>query len=289
MRALRRRSGARRRIGGGLAAALATLLVPAAAAADKAGSVTASSGAVQATLSWKAAELGVADPHLVVVRAGATAFDASPVAQSESCSEGGCSFLPSGKRTSPLQVLDLNGDGEPEVLVDVYTGGAHCCAETEILRFTGSAYDVREAQWGNLGYDLRDLNGDGRPELLSYDDAFSGAFSSYAASFWPPRVLQYDPAATSGFRDLTRSFPAVVRRNVRDALHTLRRARRQHYETTGIVAAYVADLYLLGRGREVVPYLRRARRRGDLRAISGPASRRYERQLLAFLRKQGYR
>jgi hypothetical protein len=272
-----------------LVAALAALALPGAAAADDAGSATASSGAVQATLTWKAAELGAADPHLVVVRAGATLFDGSPVASSDSCRQGGCSYAPSGKRDGPLQVRDLNGDGEPEVLVDAYSGGAHCCALTEILRFTGSAYSTLEAFWGNTGYDLSDLDGDGRPEFVGSDDVFAGAFTSYAASFFPPLVLDYDAAAKGGFRDVTRGFPSLVRKNLRQALHSLRQARRRHYETLGIVAAYVADLYLLGRGREVRPYLKRARRRGDLRTIAGRAARSYDRELLAFLRKQGYR
>src|SRR3954470_20217286 len=47
-----------------LASALA-LLGPAVASADKAGSVTASGGAVQATLSWQAADFGVKDPRLI--------------------------------------------------------------------------------------------------------------------------------------------------------------------------------------------------------------------------------
>jgi hypothetical protein len=211
------------------------------------------------------------------------------VAASDSCSEGGCSFAPSGRRKGPLAVRDLNGDGEPEVLVDAFSGGAHCCALTEILHFTGPAYSTLEAYWGNTGYDLADLDGDGRPELVASDDAFAGAFSSYAASFFPPRVLDYDPAAKGGFRDVTRGFRSVVRKNLGQALHSLRTARRRHYETLGIVAAYAADLYLLGRGREVRPYLRRARRRGDLRTFPGRAPRSFDRQLLAFLRKQGYR
>jgi hypothetical protein len=272
-----------------LAGALAALAVPAAAHADNAGSATAAMGAVSATLTWDAAEVGAANPHLVVMRAGATGFDGSPVAGSDSCSEGYCTFAPSGKRKGPLQVLDLDGDGEPEVLTDVYSGGAHCCALTEIMRWNGTAYTTFEAHWGNVGYDLEDLDHDGRPELVAADDAFAGPFTSYAASFFPPLVLDYDAAAKGGFRDVTRRFPSAVRTNLRQALHTLRTARRRHYETLGVVAAYVADLYLLGRGREVRPYLKRARKRGDLRGVDGPAPRRYERQLLAFLHQQGYR
>jgi hypothetical protein len=102
-------------------------------------------------------------------------------------------------------------------------------------------------------------------------------------------VLDYDATAKGFFTDVTRRFPALVRKNANDALHTLARARRQHYETLGVVSAYVADLYLLGRGREVRPYLARARTRGDLRNAGGRAPKSFERQLLAFLHKQGYR
>jgi hypothetical protein len=284
MRARRRR----RALAGGAALALA-LLAPGAASATEGGTATASDGAVQATLTWAAAQYGNKDPHLVVTRAGAPAFDGSPIPAGSPCTEEGCIYAASGKRAAPLQVVDLDADGEPEVLVDTYTGGAHCCALTEILRFDGTSYAPFEASWGNLGYDLRDLDGDARPEFVTADDAFSYAFASFAGSFHPPLVLDYDAAAPGSFRDVTRRFPALARSNARAALHALARARHAHFETLGPVAAYVADLYLLGRGREVRPYLARARRRGDLRNATGRAPRGFERKLLAFLHKQGYR
>jgi hypothetical protein len=264
------------------------LLAPGVASASDGGSATASAGPVQATFTWAAAQYGNKDPHLVVTRAGLPAFDGTPVVAGSPCSEDGCVYLASGNRDAPLQVIDLDADGEPEILVDAYTNGAHCCALTEILRFDGSAYATSEASWGNLGYDLKDLDFDGRPEFVTADDAFSYAFSSYAGSYHPPLVLDYDATATGFFTDVTRRFPALARKNAKDALHALARARRQHFETLGPVAAYVADLYLLGRGREVRPYLARARRRGDLRNASGRAPKSFERQLLAFLHKQGY-
>jgi len=272
------------------AASLALALVaPGVASAADGGSATASAGAVQATLTWAPAQYGNKDPHLVVTRAGAPAFDGSPVVAGSACSEDGCVYAASGKRDAPLQVVDLDADGEPEVLVDAYTGGAHCCALTEILRFNGTAYTTSEASWGNIGYELKDLDADGRPDFVTADDAFSYAFSSYAGSYHPPLVLDYDATAKGSFTDVTRRFPALVRKSAKEALHALARARRQHFETLGVVSAYVADLYLLGRGREVRPYLARARKRGDLRNASGRAPKSFERQLLAFLHKQGYR
>jgi hypothetical protein len=287
MKARRRRSTAAALVAACALAACA--VVASVASADDAGSLTASAGAVQATLTWGKAEFGVADPRLVIARGGATAFDGSPVAASDGCRDGYCSFLASGKRKSALQVVDLNGDGEPEILVDAYTGGAHCCAVTELAAFNGSGYAIQELEWGNTGYELQDLDHDGKPELVGFDDAFAGAFSSFAASFFPPRVVDYDPSAKRALRDVTDHFPALIRKNQRSALRALRRARKQHYETLGVVAAYVADLYLLGDPGHVRPYLERARKRGDLRTLSGRAPRSFERRLLAFLKKQGYR
>ena len=286
MRARRRRRTRAAGAGLALASALA-LLGPAIATADKAGSVTASGGAVQATLSWQAGDFGVKEPRLTIVRAGAPLFEGSPLADAEVCSVG-CIYAPS-KDYTPLHVADLGGDAEPEVVVDSYTGGAHCCIVADVLYFTGAAYTRAEHNWGSYGYALEDLNGDGHPELNGYDAAFEDAFTSHAASFEPPLVLAYDLSAPGALRDVTRAFPAVVRKNVKEALHIVAAARRSHAETLGGVATYVADLYLQGRGREVRPYLARARKRGDLRTAFGKAPRSFDRKLLAFLHKQGYR
>jgi hypothetical protein len=269
------------------AVAVAALALPAVAAADDAASITASGPGVQATLSWQAAHFGVKDPHLTIVRAGATVFDGSPLADADVCSIG-CLYAQT-KDFTPLHIVDVGGDPEPEVVVDTYTGGAHCCVVSDVLTFTGAAYTRAEHNWGSYGYVLKDLDGDGRPELDGYDAAFEDAFSSHAASFEPPLVLAFDPTAKGSLRDVTRRFRAVIRSNVKEALHIVAKARRAKAETLGGVAPYVADLYLLGRGREVRPYLKRARKRGDLRGAFKAAPRSFESKLLAFLHKQGYR
>lgn len=265
MRGLRRRSA--------LVVGLAALALPAAASAEDAGSVSASSGAVQATLSWQAAQYGVSDPHLTVVRAGATAFDDSPVAGSQDCAQL-CSF-PTLDNRPPLSVVDLDGDGEPEVLVDAFTGGAHCCSITEILRFNGTGYDLAEAGWGDPGYRLADLDRDGKPEFVSADDAFAYVFASYAMSWMPPKVFQWRAGA---FTIVTKQYPALVKRDLVRLRKALRSAQRHHYETTGLIAGYTADLYLLGRAREARRYLAHAH-----------GGRPFKRRLLSFLHKQGYR
>ena len=284
MRARRRRSAA---------AALATVAVAAgvapAATAQPAGSVTATGGPLRATLSWQEAELGVADPRLVVERDGATALSGSPFPAGSGCAEGGCSLLASGRRASALQVLDLDADGEPEVLVDAFSGGAHCCAETVVWRRgADGAYTAHELEWGNGGYEVRGLDADPRPELVTQDDRFSAAFTAYAASYPPVRVVRFDAARRSGLVFVTRSFPALVRRDLRSIQRKIRSERRRRdAELRGLVAAEVADRYLLGQPRPAVRMLDAHIRRGD--AGSRAQARSFRRALLRFLRRTGYR
>ena len=246
---------------------------------------------MQATFTWAAAEYGNKDPHLVVTRAGAPAFDGSPIAAGSPCAEPepAASFAASGKRDAPLQVVDLDADGEPEVLVDTYTGGAHCCALTEILRFNGS--DVRAVR-GLVGQHRLRAEGPQRrraPGVRHRRRRLLLRLHSFAGSL--------PPAARPRLR---RRGQGLVQR--RDAPvpgagaqeHEGRPARAgagapRPLRDLGAVSAYVADLYLLGRGREVRPYLQRARKRGDLRNATGRAPKSFDRRLLAFLHKQGYR
>ena len=58
--------------------------------------------------------------------------------------EDGCVLTPDSAERSRriLKVADLDGDGEPEVLVDTFSGGAHCCLTTRVERWDGTGYRV---------------------------------------------------------------------------------------------------------------------------------------------------
>ncbi|HEU4974614.1 MAG TPA: hypothetical protein VFT50_05950 [Baekduia sp.] len=269
----RRRS---RLAGVGLAAALAAA-APATAQANRAGSITKSAGDVTATVSWTAAHFGIADPQLVVRRAGAT-YD---VTIQDVCGEG-CIIVPDDRHTdaghSMLKVADLDADGEPEVLVDTFSGGAHCCLTARLLTWTGSGYQPHDIAYGDVGYELRDADGDGRPELVGYDPRFSAAFTYYAASAFPAQVLQVDHGETV---DVTRRFPKVVAADARRWRKELRRAGR-HTDIRGLLSAYVADLYTLRRGTAALRVLHHDVARHRVGA-------RYRQRLLRKLHAWGYR
>jgi hypothetical protein len=227
------------------------------AAANDAGSITHSAGVVSATLAWDGAEFGITNPRLSVVRDGVR-HDLKIV---DICREG-CIFVPDGKDdpagTSAVKVADLDGDGEPEILVDVFSGGAHCCLTARLLTFNGTGYMAQDIDYGDVGYRLKDADGDGRPELVGADPRFSAVFTAFAASAFPPSVLQVDHGKTV---DVTRRFPKLIRADAAARLKDLRKAKRGD-DVRGILAAYVADQYLLDKGSVGIKEIERLRRKG---------------------------
>jgi hypothetical protein len=237
------------------------------ALANDAGSITNAAGSVAATLEWDKADYGIADPRLFVVRDGVR-YD---LEIADICLEG-CIVVPDdaadpdAAATSAVKVADLDGDGEPEVLVDVFSGGAHCCVTARLLTFNGTGYTPKDIGYGDVGYTLKDADGDGRPELVGFDPRFSAVFTAFAGSAFPPSVLRVDHGTTV---DVTRSFPKLVRADAAERLKDLRKARRGD-DVRGVAAAYVADQYLLGRGSVGTRELDRLRRKGLVRAAFKP-------------------
>jgi hypothetical protein len=263
-----------------LVLALAGLL--AAAPAAVADTQTASSGSVAATLTYTpgAHGLGATDVRIAVTRAGVLAYDA-PV-DPRGCKDGTCE--PAGD--DALTVTDLDADGDPEVIADVYTGGAHCCTISRILRWDGARYVRLDRNWGDVGYKIDDVDGDGRPELVSADDRFAYLYGSYAASIFPVQIFSLQDGRLV---DVTRSHPDLVRR---DRAENYRLARRAHGFARTAYAAWAADRYLLGERTATLRTLRRLARRGKLRTDLGANSRRAQRRWVARLdrdlRRFGY-
>jgi len=181
-----------------------------------------------------------------------------------------------------LSVVDLLGDREPEALLDLFSGGAHCCSSTRLYHLVGRSlrYGAIVQDWGNAGYRLEDLDGDGRLEFLSADDAFSYAFTSYAASRRPPRIWKFDGKRLV---DVTRSHPQLVEKDAAEcwsAFEELSPGDPDGSQTRGLAGAYVADLCLLDRCKDGWAKLRAA--------YDKPDREKFFRELSALLQKNGY-
>jgi hypothetical protein len=270
--------------------ALALLLAAAlgsASAATGAGPkrLFARAGSVYATVSYVERKPGLEYTSLRVKvdRAGRTVLDA-PIAKA------GCRQC-AGFKPVALRVRDLDG-GEPEVLFDMYTGGAHCCSALLVLRFETASGRYRSSllDFGNYGYRLVDLNHDGVPEFSHFDDRFVYTFTAYVFSAAPIRISTFRAGRLA---DLTRFFPGQIRADAASLWRTyLKQRDEKDVDMRAYVAAYVADQFLLGRSAEAQRALDLALRRGDLgteRQLLGlPAGKAFVAALLADLRKWGY-
>jgi hypothetical protein len=97
------------------------------------------------------------------------------------------------------------------VMLESYTGGAHCCDHVQVAVPDGAAMrvvDLGAYDGERIERMPSDLDGDGIVDFAFRDDRFLYAFSSYADSYAPPLVLNVvdgkavDVSARPGFRKL---------------------------------------------------------------------------------------
>jgi hypothetical protein len=265
-----------------IAIVAALCLAPAASAKQ----VTASSGGVSATLNYSSSSDGSTHSFgaLTVTRDGRQLFDGVPAAGP--CREIECQPTVGFDTIPPLRVSDLDADGEPEVLVSAFTGGAHCCFVAQILALKADAggYDIGARDFGNGGFELKDLDGDGQPEFVATDESFAYAFTAYAFSGRPIVISHYDHGT---FVDVTKAYPRLVRRDARSYWRGYLSLRRnKDGSARGQIAPWAADQYRLGKRAYARAVLKREARRGYLGKPAGAAK--FIKKLDRFLRRGGY-
>lgn len=263
-----------------LLALVAVLAFPAAARADFApGSESGFDGAVSATLNWTGGPDGPTHTTLTISRGGAVAYS-QPV-DDLVCAT--CEL----DRHSDLFVIDLNGDGEAEVLVTTFTRTSEFCCQLLGVwgRRPDGTYDSVQQNWGDAGYEIADVGGDGVFEVISRDPGFVDVFESGALSYSPAQIVHYGlRRGEPHLFDVTRRYPSEIRRSARHARYV---ARQLRHHARGYLAAYVADQYLLGQGKTGLRELDREITRGS---VGSPASARaYRARLLRFLHQLHYR
>jgi hypothetical protein len=259
-----------------IAVAAGALAAAGIALGGSSGVIHAQHGQVRATLTFEKVRYDFRRIELTIVRPGTRfthRFDRAY-------------FVP-----PKLHVRDLDADREPEVWVDTYTGGAHCCNVTRMFHFVAAQarYAGTVHTWGNVDYSVTDLNRDGRPELVSSDDRFAYVFTSFAGSLFPIGIWHIEKGRLV---DVTRLFPNTVKRDRAKLAKTYSTFRREDVDVRGVLAAWMADMSLLGEENKGWAALDAAYERGELgprpELTGWPQGRAYLRTLRTFLRKQGY-
>lgn len=227
--------------------------------------LTATSNNVQAEFTAQEGEYCFTNPRLKIVRQGQTILE-----QSLSTDDGSC-------RSGGLRAVDLDSDREPEVILDLFTGGAHCCTFSLIYRYEPAQkkYIATEHFWGNGGYQLEDLNRDRILEFNSRDDAFAYAFASYAGSAYPLQIWQYRQGKMN---EVTKSYPELVSDDAKQLWQNY--IKGTGGEPKAMLAAYLASKYILGQSEDGWRQVQQAYRESDRTE--------FLRDLRIFLQQTGY-
>lgn len=190
-----------------------------------------------------------------------------------------------------IWLQDLTGDDNAEVIVETYSGGAHCCTSHEVYTWTGEEFEEIDFGYrdGNGG-EFQDLDNDEVFEYLTFDGAFLYAFSSYAGSFPPSQILRI---GNNGLEDVTREYPERLRGTAWQMYQSI---QSRDYELNGILAGYVAQKMLLGEFEEgwefmLARYDRTSDQGLDIRNSKGEVIGQYPdfpTALRAFLTENGY-
>lgn len=247
------------------------------AALVAAGTAAATTLRVAATVHGRGARA-----RLTIKRNGRTVY--SHTVGSRQCGVG-CILTPLAGRRSPLLEADLAGTGELDVVLGVYTGGAHCCFVDEIFTYDASRgrYVRFEHDFYDAGAAVKRIAGrwvfESANALVAED-----ALTDYADSGAP---LQIWHLAGRRLVDVTRSYPALIRT---DAARWQSAFRHHINNGVGFIAAWAADEDLLGHAALVRRTLDADARHGRLHSVLMPhvGGRSLESQLLKLLRQLGY-
>lgn len=267
----------------GLVAA-SLVAAPAALAATQ----SAQSGNVTATFTFSGSYPNFSGLRLTIAQGTAVVYD-EPVV-SKLCAAYCAPASPSGK-TSSVHALDLEHDGQPDVLLDLYSGGAHCCWIEQIFSFDPGTmtYAMTQHDFGDPGEEIVDLRHNGRYEFVTADDSFAYEFTDFAASGLPIQILTF---SDRHFSNVTRQYPKLVTRDAARWMKAFNSMDKQHYsDSVGVVGAWAADEELLGHVKLVNSFLAKQVKAGHLNSALSPlqpGGAKFVAKLRKFLRAHGY-
>ena len=221
--------------------------------------------------------------RLIIKLNGSVAYE--QLVRSGFCGSG-CSETAIAPGRSALKVLDIESDGRPDVLLGLYSGGAHCCFLDQVFsQVPGTTkYARTEHNFLDAGARLQKL--DRRWVFMSADARIADEyFTDFADAGMPIQIWRF---SNRRFIDITRSYPRLISP---DAARWWRAFKANRYNNVGMIAAWAADEDLLGHYSQVRSTLDAQAARGAFTSSLGlPHSSQtaFVSELQRDLRKLGY-
>jgi hypothetical protein len=102
---------------------------------------------------------------------------------------------------------DITGEGNPDVVIETYSGGAHCCFSTIVYDLGPTPTEVLRTPESNCSGYFEDLDNDSVLEFITCDDLFSYQYCCFAGSPAVKVIMKYYPGdgylpASTSFRRL---------------------------------------------------------------------------------------
>jgi hypothetical protein len=279
------------RLGASLAICLlVTVTTVAFAPVGEAGASTQSAtmDGVTATFTYSGTYPESSNPHLTITREGTLLY--SGLVKSVWCGDV-CWPNTISSRVSVVHVVRFQSGGPFDVVLDLYSGGAHCCSIEQVYSLGATSTKVvkTERNFGDPGVRLEEIGPGGVTYFVSADDHFAYAFTDFAASGLPIQILSF---ADGTFTNVTRRFPALIKADATGWLQAYHAQASTHYQdSVGVIAAWVADEYMLGESGVANNFLAAQLKAGHLHSALSPidpSGAGFVTALQHFLVKHGY-
>ena len=223
------------------------------------GTMTASYGAFTATFRATKPRSTSATPQLAGM----------PFKGTLTVSEGGQSWTlppaanPNVAQVNALCVIAFQREQHPGVMIEGFSGGAHCCEAPVVYVFNVqenryvkvvdlSPNHLKDSYVFNANEGLVPMVAGSQVLLTTGDDSFSYAFGCYACSETPLVLYAVDP---DGLFDVSSKHPALIAVHARSLLKSALAAVKDETATTqsfpapfGFLAPWVADECEIGHG-----------------------------------------
>ena len=173
------------------------------------------------------------------------------------------------ERISSLKAEDLDADGKKEILIETYTGGAHCCTSLFIARIKDKKFNYLDTiYWGNCSYFIEDLNNDGKKEIIGRNDMFAYFFTNFSMSRFPVQIYNL---RKNRLKLVNSEFTSTIYKNINDLKEELKLYKKSGFEcpkndsadvfntdagaVQAILAAITADYYYIDETEKGYEYI----------------------------------
>ncbi|WP_425146040.1 FG-GAP repeat domain-containing protein [Deinococcus sp.] len=172
--------------------------------------------------------------------------------------QGTRTLLTASDDTIRTELQPLRPGGLPELVITLYSGGAHCCTTTLIYtQDNGRLENIGVLEQGNYPARYADLNGDGTKEVVVYSDGLAYYDWSFASSPALGTVLGWDGLRLA---DRTRAYAYLPGQLAvsyfKELLNELKTAAADDEGPRAELSGYYGNMILAGRGLDAERVLR---------------------------------